>query len=171
MNDITNNNGFNSLLKGKSQSNKIFFKFKDISIRRKIKARACKSILYMLNDYFEKLPNLSNVQKLKNISPKFTNNTSLKFNRIYMNFKIFELFTYKFEEKDNVSSNSTVIKQIMESHPNDKILNMKFKDLFIKYFESNYFKEDLAKLEDKEHKLYLEKYNKLAKGFIDYYFP
>jgi hypothetical protein len=168
------------------QNKKHFYKFKDVTIMKKIKSRACKSITKMLNDYFQKLPNLSNLKNLKNLSHKFTRNTSKKLNWKFFDFSISDIYQYNFNnimnkakgKNKNISLdeklllNKKIISEIKEAHPNDKILNSKFKDLLNLYFnKSEYFKKDYFKIEKKEHKYYCNRYIELARGFLNFYFP
>jgi hypothetical protein len=145
------------------KSPKMFTKFANRTVFLKIKQHACKSLLKMMNEYFPKLPGLSNLKKFKFISANFIRNINFKQNNIIFNKTLGEFLTMDFGDlnKANFLQNLEIINKIKEHHPEEVFMNKKLKEVFNVYFSSNYFQEELERIKRTEHVYYYERYREL----------
>ena len=132
-------------------SAKMVRKFSEKEIYHRIKYSACKNLIRMLNDYFPKLPGLSNIKKLRNISSNFIRNTNQKLNNIIFNSKLEEFLLQDFGDKNRSSyqNNLNNINFIKSQHPREVLLEKKLKEVFEIYFDSHYFTEELERIKKK----------------------
>lgn len=150
------------------KSPKMFTKFANRTVFQKIKQHASKSLLKMMNEYFPKLPGLSNLKKFKFISANFIRNINFKQNNIIFNKPLGEFLTMDFGDlnKANFLQNIEIINTIKQHHPEEEFIKKKLKEVFNMYFLSNHFQDELERIKKTEHVYYYERYRDLSKEFI-----
>jgi len=158
----------NNLLK-KFSSNKILKKYSNKVILQRIKTIAIKSIVKMMDDYFQKLPGLSSLKSFKNLSNKFFNTKS---NSKILNMTIEEIFsneTFCGKLSKNYQRNIFNISLIKKEHFNDTFLKSKLKDVLYLYYESEYYEKDLLSCLNSgntEHEYYLKRLKQVSESYF-----
>ena len=162
--------------KNKKMKVKIIRKNDPDTIRRKIKPHFHKYFIDLLNrKIIQKKFSTKKIKKLLKINNHLTSTVSITFNKKLLERKIGnilkeESISLKYKTYD-IENNTKLINILLTKNDPEinKILNMKYKELFMEYLESTSYKVLLEKLRKKEGEKYAKLFNDVGNNFIFYF--
>ena len=162
--------------KNKKNTFRIIRKNDPDTIRRKIKPHFHKYFMDLLNKKINRKKfTTKKIKKFLKINNHITSTVSIKFNkklieRTIGNILKEEPISSKYKTYD-IENNSKLINILISKNDIEinKILNMKYKELFMEYLESPCYKILLEKLRKKEGDNYVKLFDEVGNNFI-YYF-
>ena len=146
------------------------------TIRRKIKPHFHKYFIDLLNKKIQqKKLNSKKIKKFLKLNNHLTSTVSINLNKKLIERKIGNILRYepissKYRTYD-YQNNSKLINIILNKNDIElnRILNMKYKDLFSIFLNSQYYKNLLEKLRIKEGEKYVKLFDETGKNFIFYF--
>ena len=162
--------------KNKKKKVRIIRKNDPDTIRRKIKPHFHKYFMDLLNKkIIQKKFSTKKLKKLLKINNHITSTVSINFNKKLLERKIGnilkeESISLKYKTYD-IENNTKLINILLTKNDPEinKILNMKYKELFMEYLESTSYKILLEKLRKKEGDNYAKLFNDVGNNFIFYF--
>ena len=162
--------------KNKKKKVRIIRKNDPDTIRRKIKPHFHKYFMDLLNKkIIQKKFSTKKLKKLLKINNHITSTVSINFNKKLLERKIGnilkeESISVKYRTYD-IENNTKLINILLKKNDFEinKILNMKYKELFMEYLESTSYKVLLEKLRKKEGEKYAKLFNDVGNNFIFYF--
>ena len=160
------------------KKNKLYRKNDPDTIRRKIKTNFHKYIIQTLNNKIKqlKLPSRIKKKKFLKFNNHVTSTVSIKFNKRLLEKTIRRILIseeistkYKKYPKNN---NASLISHIIKENNTEikKILNMTYEDMFKQFLKSDWYKDLLTKIENKDGIEYSYKFNDIAQNMIPYFY-
>jgi len=137
-------------------------KFKTDSIHKKIKV----NILKFIKDYIiDHAPNI----KLPNLSQEIVTNVNISYNKELLEKKIIEIYQEDFDS-NNKEALESILNIMATNQEFNNVMLLKLKDFIEeKYLNSEYHKNKLKSIYEKESQEYYMNYLFLDKDFINYY--
>ena len=162
--------------KNKKKKVRIIRKNDPDTIRRKIKPHFHKYFMDLLNKkIIQKKFSTKKLKKLLKINNHITSTVSINFNKKLLERKIGnilkeESISVKYRTYD-IENNTKLINILLKKNDFEinKILNMKYKELFMEYLESTSYKVLLEKLRKKEGDNYAKLFDNVGNNFIFYF--
>ena len=167
--------------KNKKINNKMKRKDMADNKRKKIKSNFYKK--YLIKELNNLLIGLKVQKKFSNLSQVYIANVTKKINKRIMNITLKEhmlddSFKHNKEMKKidikHYENNKKIITYLENKYVKNieiiNFLNMKMRDIFIKYFQSDAYKESIEDLKNKENSLeYIDNYKEVADDFVSFF--
>ena len=167
--------------KNKKINNKMKRKDMADNKRKKIKSNFYKK--YLIKELNNLLIGLKVQKKFSNLSQVYIANVTKIFNKRIMNITLKEHMlddSFKLNKKikkidiKQYENNNKIITYLEKNYDKNieiiNFLNMKIRDIFIKYFQSDAYKESIEDLKNKENSLeYIDNYKEVADDFVSFF--
>lgn len=166
----------------KSQFNKVnCFKTKMIKKRKLIKEnqrvdcikKRIKSLChkYIINKLNSLLTSSKSKLKLYKISRELSTNVKKDYNKEFLSktLKNIILMNINIQKDTKTNKNLLALAELERLDIANKLIHMRMKDIYIEYFNSDCYQNDVNRLKRKENESYIIKYLKISKQFIEYY--
>ena len=149
--------------------------------RKKIKSNFYSK--YLNKELNNLLKDLKVQKKFSNLSQVFITNVTKKINKRIMNLTLKEHMlddSFKLNKKmkkidiKHYENNKKIITYLENKYDKNieiiNFLNMKMRDIFIKYFQSDAYKESIQKLINEEYSFeYIDNYREVANDFVSFF--
>ena len=167
--------------KNKKINNKMKRKDMADNKRKKIKSNFYKK--YLIKELNNLLIGLKVQKKFSNLSQVYIANVTIKFNKRIMNLTLKEHMlddSFKLNKNmkkidiKNYENNKKIITYLENKYDKNieiiNFLNMKIRDIFIKYFQSDTYKESIEDLKNKGFSFeYIDNYREVANDFVSFF--